>query len=294
MQLAGSGVVSYPLAGGDLGTEQTIVHIRRLVDEALRDPEVNRAAIEILKAAGATGYDAARQARAIFHWVVRRIGYVPDPVGKELLRPANVILRVGVGDCDEINAILLPALLGSVGIRTRLVTISTHPEYPEEFSHVYCEAWFGGQWVPLDAARRGASWLRRPARGIRKRVWSLTSNEYEDIRGLAGLARDCPQPQNRMAGLTPRQRRRMVRPGIGRIATRPAAIGLGFSWADFGNILNSGTQSAVNIISALKGQPGNAAAAYLPASTQAVQSQDYTPLMIGALAIGGLLLLRKN
>ncbi len=88
------------------------------------------------------------------------------------------------GDCDDINGILLPALLGTIGVRTRLVTVATDPKAPAEFTHIYPEAWLGGQWIPIDAAMKNPVWGTAPARYTRKRIWSTTDSSYRDLAGL--------------------------------------------------------------------------------------------------------------
>jgi hypothetical protein len=285
---APNGTISYPLADGDAGTAQTVALIRRLVEEGKRDEMVNRTAIEMVRRGGAFGYDKMRQGRAIYDGVLRGIGYVPDPVGKELLRPARAILEVRAGDCDEINAILLPALLESVGIEARLVTIAAHPAAPSEFTHVYCEANIDGRWIPMDAARKGARWGNTPSRAFRRRVWSLSSDEYTDVGGypLRGLNGYGTMPALAQAAGTP------VYPAPRH--RREHRMGLGFSWADFAKVLQEGTQSATQIISAVKSGGGNVLmpTGYQPGAAAPQRQQDYTPLLIGGALIAGVLLLR--
>lgn len=263
------GVISYPLLEGDAGTTQTIQHIRQLVDAGMKHPEVNRTALEILRQARAFGYDDERKVRAIYDWVLRRIGYVKDPPGKELLRPADVLLRVRAGDCDDINGVLLPSLLGTIGYPCQLVTISSNADAPEEFSHIYCVVNVGGKWIPLDAARRNTRFGSRPPRWIRKRVWSLLDDSYSDVAGLAGYQ---TSRRGRMAGL-------------------------GFDWGSFANVLTAGTTGAANLISATRSQgqmflpqvTPTAAQPYVPAA-----ATDYTPLIFGGLLVGVFLLTRNR
>lgn len=177
--------LTLPLADGDQGTAQTISLIRQLVDRGMKDPVVNRTALSILQSVPA--HEEEAEVRAIYDWVRGYIRFTKDLYGKETLRPAAVILEVGAGDCDDINGILLPALLGTVGYRTRLVTVATHAEAPEDFSHVYAEACVGGQWIPLDAARPHAAFGKAPMHYIRKRIWDLHSSRYQDVKGLNGL-----------------------------------------------------------------------------------------------------------
>lgn len=324
--------LSFPLAEGDEGVAQTMAQIRRLVEEGKKDEVVRNAAVEMVRRAGAFGYDKRRQCRAIFEAVRRRIGFVADPTDKELLRPARSILEVGAGDCDEINGILMPALLESIGIQTQLVTIAAHPAAPDQFTHVYCEANVDGQWLPLDAARRGARWGRRPGKGFRVREWSLSSNEFRD-RPVMGLGSYGAAPvtgagstygswawyQAKQPPLAPGyhvpgvRRPTAVAPRTVTLPRRPRGLGaarvirhrrlpvsvsgLGaFNWTTFANILNAGTSSALQIIGAVKSPTGQNM--FLPASgTQAPAVQpakDYTPLLLigGGLAL--LMIARKG
>jgi transglutaminase superfamily protein len=190
------GSQSVPLLDGDRGTAQTIAVIRKLVDQALKDPFVHQAALSIV--GGAQQYDESAEAQQIFAWVLQNIRYTRDPVGKEVLRPARVILQLGAGDCDDINGILLPSLLGVVGIETRVVTIASNIADPNQFSHIYCEALVDGAWIPLDAARSGTAYGSAPPNFYRKRVWSLADAHYQDVSGMG----DCNCAHGRRAGVT--------------------------------------------------------------------------------------------
>lgn len=180
--------------------------IRSLVDDAWRDAHTGQFAVGILRSAGVQQYDEMSQARAIYNWALSNFYFVNDPVTKEALRPVSDMLlpQNRYGDCDDINATLLPALLGSIGIETRLVTIAANPEDPNAFTHIYAEALIGGQWVPIDAARPGTSFGSAPPNFYRRKWWSLTddsSGEYDEdspaqmsgmgrYRGLAGTTQD--------------------------------------------------------------------------------------------------------
>lgn len=179
----GSATVA-PLLAGTPGTEQTIGLIRSTVSEGLKDPFVRQTAGAIVRRVPA--HNEAAEVRAVYDWVARRIRFTKDPVGKETVSSARWTLTHGFGDCDDVNGVLLPTLLGVIGYRTRLVTIASHPMAPDQFSHVYAEVLLDGRWVPVDAARRGASFGRAPERVYRKRVWSLENAGYQDV-GLAGM-----------------------------------------------------------------------------------------------------------
>jgi hypothetical protein len=172
------GAISFPIAPGDAGIVQTVRVIRKLVDDGVKDPTVNALAIQIARTV--PRFDRMALAQALYEWVLENIWFVDDPVAKETVRPAAVVLRVGGGDCDDINGVLLPSLLGTVGIPSRLVTVASDPRDPSQFSHIYAEADIDGAWMPIDAARPGAQFGLEPSNWARKRWWSLDNDSYED------------------------------------------------------------------------------------------------------------------
>lgn len=180
------GAISTPMPGGDAGVSQTMSLIRQLVDAAIKDPYINRTAIQILQQSNAPQYDQLAAAHTIYDWVLRNIRYVQDPVGKETVRPASVILEVRAGDCDDINGVLLPSLLGTIGIATRGVTVAA-ARGSNDFSHIYAEANLNGQWVALDAARPNVSFGQAPEMYSRRAEWPLTGEEVGQGY-LAGMA----------------------------------------------------------------------------------------------------------
>lgn len=174
------------MPGGDRGTEFTVAKIRELVHQGMTDQLINRQAMAIVHAAGIQPFDFVGEIRSIFDWVRRNIRFFKDIDGVETLRTAREILTIRGGDCDDINAVLLPSLLLTIGHGVRLVTISSDPSAPDTFSHIYCEVEIQNQWVPLDAARRDPSFGKGPHSYFRKRLWSLTNSAYRDVSGLGG------------------------------------------------------------------------------------------------------------
>ncbi len=173
--LAGIGSVDLEIAPGDQGIAQTIDAIRQLVFDGVRDVDVNRTALQIVSSAPA--HNPGAEARAIYNWIRSNIRFTNDIYGAETLRPAREILLVRAGDCDDINGVLLPTLLESVGIQSRLVTIAADQTRPEVFSHIYAEANLDGQWVPMDAAARSARFGLEPAEYWRRQTWDVTPDE---------------------------------------------------------------------------------------------------------------------
>lgn len=186
-----------PLLAGDAGVAQTIELMRRLIDEATKDPSVNRLAVEILKNSGAPQHDPLAEAEAIYAWVHANIRFVNDPVDsfgdpKETLRAARDILELGAGDCDDFTILML-SLAQNIGLQGRIVTVASDPRDPSQFTHVYPEVDIDGEWVPMDAARPGAEFGLAPARVYRKKEWNAPGL----LAGLAGLGRLGHVPQRR-------------------------------------------------------------------------------------------------
>lgn len=171
--LYGSNTVSArPLAGGDAGVAETVREMYRLVDAGVKDPVVNRYAIEIIRAC--PQYNPVAETRCIFEHVLENFRYVQHPVGphgeKQRLMPVREILTLQAGDCPIFSE-LLATLLSSVGYETRFVTVASDGADPAQFNHIYVEAFVLGQWVAFDAARPDAEFARAPERYFRKKIW---------------------------------------------------------------------------------------------------------------------------
>lgn len=171
------------LLSGDAGVEQTIAHMRSLVDEALRDSSVIRLAADIVRDVPA--FDDVAEAQAIYNWMRRNIRFTKDPVNKEKLYPPAELLKIRAGDCDDIS-MLLATLLMAVGYPARLVTVAASSN-PDQFSHVYAEGEVpagSGNWIPMDPARYDSQFGVAPPMVTRSRWWSLTDSSYGDLSGV--------------------------------------------------------------------------------------------------------------
>jgi Transglutaminase-like superfamily len=303
--------LSEPLLDGDAGTAQTVAWIRRLVEQGKKDRRIIETTGKILRESRVRQYDDEAEIRAIFSWVLRNIRFTKDPTGKELLRDAWTTLRNGFGDCDDINAILLPAMLGSVGHETRIVTIASAPGAPQQFTHVYAEAYLRGRgWIALDAARRGTRFGVPPARFFRKRAWELDSNEYQDIRGMgcANCAGDCARCSMRRRAMLGTHYRLGAQPAANVIYTRRyRASGLGqFDWGSFTDIANSIGKATTSIITAARAPAGvvyPAMSVYPPVGppaippgggVSAIGTVSSNTMLFGALALVGVVLLARR
>lgn len=169
-----------PLLNGDAGVSQTIDQMRALVDEALRDPSILRAAKDIVR--GVPPFDDLSEAQALYNWVRANIRFTKDPVNKETLYPPSELLQIRAGDCDDIS-MLLATLLMAIGYPARLMTVAANGD---EFSHVYVEGQINGQWIPMDPARSDSQFGVAPPAFTRARWWSLSDSSQGDLPGMLG------------------------------------------------------------------------------------------------------------
>lgn len=305
----GYSLQSEPLLAGDDGTVQTVRKIRELVNTGKNDPRINHFVGKLFRDAGLRSYDRDGERRTVFAWVLRNIRFQQDPTDAECLRPPITTLQWGFGDCDDINAILLPSLLKSAGHTVRLVTISSHPAAPRQFSHVYCEVFdeHSGRWIPLDAARRGTSFGSAPSHHFRKRVWSLESDSYKDLAGLGspacgGSCSGCSMRQ-RSLGTHMRLGRYYRSSGLG----QDDSSGDGFDWSSFAKVLTAAGNTTANIVRATQApaivfpsaagypQVGVAPSIVPGGGVSAVGSVSAnTLLLLGAAVVGVVLLTRRT
>lgn len=172
------------LLPGDWGTAQTVAQIRRLIERGKKSQAINELAIGIVW--NTPNFSQTAKARAIFDWVRANTRYVPMILGVQTLRTANEILQVRAGDCANLNAVLIPSLLETIGIPARLVTIAGDADDPRDFTHIFAEAFVDGRWVPMDVARPGAAFGRAPEVFYRARIWDTASAAYRDVKRLNG------------------------------------------------------------------------------------------------------------
>lgn len=276
-------VQSSPLASGDAGVAQTIRAMRRLIEQGKKDPKVHEAAALIIRSSSVPAYDWSGEIRAIYNWVLHNIRFTRDVQGKETLHAAPEILRLGIGDCDDFT-ILICSLLGTIGHRTRILTISK-PEDERNFSHVFPQVFVNGQWLTLDAARRGAAIGRNPENVERVRIWDTASDNFVDVEGLSGtytaLHGSAGRSPNALPGAYPafvadprfRNLRGHSLRGLGRYGAaevrkalagarmaKSGALGQdngGVDWSAITQAISAGATGAANIISATRAAPYN-------------------------------------
>lgn len=151
---------SRPIALGNAGTRTTLKTMGKLARAGAGDPLVIRTAQDIVRGVPERN-DRATMA-AMLMAVRKRMRFTPDPLDTELVKEPRYVLEqtdvAGRGpepmDCDDVS-VLLAALLGAVGIRSRFVVTPSDQRRRGEWSHVYVKAMASdGTWIPLDPVVR--------------------------------------------------------------------------------------------------------------------------------------------
>jgi transglutaminase-like putative cysteine protease len=131
---------------GVAGTKATLNIMRRFVREYKKSLPVRELALSLVRPL--PGHkNWVGQIKALHRYVQKRIQYVRDIRGVETIATPLVTIQSGQGDCDD-QAVLLAALLESIGHRTRFVAIRQTTFGP--FVHVFTEAKIGSRWIPLE------------------------------------------------------------------------------------------------------------------------------------------------
>lgn len=113
-------------------------------------------------------------ARALFRYLVRNYPYRSDPDDREFVHgPVRTLSKTspyGYRDCDDL-AVALSGLLTAAGIRNAFTVIAWRPDAPQQFTHVYNEAYIDGRWIPMDAVMGHDGWNNRRSPVNRRARW---------------------------------------------------------------------------------------------------------------------------
>lgn len=137
------------IPSGYVGTLKTVQHIIDLLKRGAKDFYVRQTAIDILLQRAVKPKDYLGEIKALFEWVQQNVRYTNDTFRVEVLHSPRRMLQLRAGDCDDM-AILLGAMLESIGHPARLVLTGPDPLKPDLFSHIYLEVFHKGRWIPLD------------------------------------------------------------------------------------------------------------------------------------------------
>lgn len=143
-------VILHRIPKGYPGTLRTVAHLTALLRAGAKDFYVRQKAIDILLERNVKPKDYLGEIKALFEWVQQNVRYTKDPFRVEVLHSARRMIELRAGDCDDM-AILLGAMLRSIGHPVRLVLTGPDPLRPHLLTHVYLEVSQKGRWIPLDA-----------------------------------------------------------------------------------------------------------------------------------------------
>jgi hypothetical protein len=138
------------IPSGYRGTLKTVEHIIDLIKQGAKNFHVRQTAIDILLQRGVKPKDYLGEIKTLFEWVQQNVRYTKDTFRVEVLHSAKRMLELRAGDCDDM-AILLGAMLESIGHPVRLALTGPDPLRQDLFSHIYLEVFHKGRWIPLDA-----------------------------------------------------------------------------------------------------------------------------------------------
>ena len=201
---------------GDAGTIETLGFARQLVEECMQLPEIRALALKYLRQFGAASGDKLGELYAIFQGTLKDFYFRDDPAGTEMLQPVLGILEGHAGDCDDLNLILLPSLLGSIGFATRGVVVKADRQRPDEFSHVYMEAQLpDGTWFPMDIAREKPRFGLAPEHYWGRADYPLTPTSSFGLGDLQPFRQQRGQPLMVRVRLPFPRRARFARRGLG-------------------------------------------------------------------------------
>lgn len=196
MQLANGdvNVQRQRLSDGFKGTDETVAAMSKVAMGiyGARSQKIRAAARNILAAAGVPEKDYRGEAIALGKWVRDNIRYLRDPYGQETIaHPEETLFNFGMGDCDD-QAVLLAALLTSVGIPTRFKVMG---QMPHQYSHVYLQAKPAGEWITMDPimTQKPIGWEVPKNKRVIEKTFpvngpdGLVQSGMQGVHGMSGL-----------------------------------------------------------------------------------------------------------
>lgn len=205
------------IPGGRAGLDEKVRTIRRLVEEAKRDPYVREAAVDLVR--HVPQRDTAGEIAAVWSWVRDNVRYTRDPWspdGFELfVEPATLLQLVekgrASGDCDD-HVLLASTLLEVLGYPTRY-RIGATP--PGEYRHIWLEVLDPkAGWRALELTKKDAGTT----------IDFDPSNRFAETLTLGGLGDLMAPPRfGRQRGLSTSAR---LRPGGSRFLAPPPTLRL--------------------------------------------------------------------
>jgi transglutaminase-like putative cysteine protease len=143
-QLPGRTIERKIIPSGVEGVRATLNEMRKFVRDYKKSDQVRSTAAEIVSPLQQKNFMG--EIKRLHAYVRDAIRYLRDIHGVEVVQSPPETLRRGYGDCDD-KAVLLAALLESIGHPTRFVAVG---KAPGKFTHVYVETRRGPNWIALE------------------------------------------------------------------------------------------------------------------------------------------------
>jgi transglutaminase-like putative cysteine protease len=137
---------------GPEGTRVTLEAMRQMTRDALTEPNQQARQLAISLTQGVANEDYRSEIERLFLFVRDQIRYVRDVHNIETIQSPAVTLEQKAGDCDD-KAVLLAALLESIGHPARFAALAFAPD---QFEHVIVETRYnfrGQKWLPLETTK---------------------------------------------------------------------------------------------------------------------------------------------
>ena len=138
--------------------DDRIAHLRRLIDQGKRDPQVYAFVRRATSARCGNDWcvpekDNLGEARAVFAALRKNVRYTSDIAGVDTYQKPAHTVALQAGDCDDYST-LTCAALGALGIPARLKVIRTKDA--DDWNHIYPQAGFPRgnpqRWVSMDSS----------------------------------------------------------------------------------------------------------------------------------------------
>lgn len=149
----------HTIASGDPGIDQTLRHMRRIVDSSTADADVLEWAQGVIRYSPERDPDAAAQ--AFLSWTRSNMRYTEDPTNRESIKTPEAMVKEFkqfgrvTGDCDD-HVVLIAAGLNSIGVPTEFIVVAADGNFPNDYSHVLMQYQSkSGEWITMDPIVRG-------------------------------------------------------------------------------------------------------------------------------------------
>jgi hypothetical protein len=161
--------------------------MRDLVTQGKRDFRLRTKTGDVIRSCPNKDYLCFAQ--AVHQFCTHEVKYVFDPNGVELIEAPYKILESRIADCDSI-VVLAAAMLESIGLPARFVTIKADPVRSSEWSHVFLQVKVPRNgWIDMDCTMPDKPFGWGPPAYYERKTWPASNDKGEshDTDEMAGM-----------------------------------------------------------------------------------------------------------